>query len=197
MDTLDKQLLCDKDLIFLLKSCSEGNKAALEELYIKVSPILHCYSLRILQSVELSNEVLQDSIIQIWTKAATYNPILGKPMSWMFTVVRNRAFDKLRMEKKHFINCNKESESLLTDCASEVDFNPETELSRAQVMDYINRNIDNLSPNHRISIYLTYFYGYSLVEISEVMETNINTVKSWLRRGITSLKLLERNANII
>ena len=194
---MDKQLLCDKNLIFLLKNCSGGDKASLEELYIKVAPILNCYALKIVRSIVLSNEVLQDSIIQIWTKAATYNPERGKPMSWMFAIVRNSALDKVRMEKKHFVNCNNESETLLSEYASEVEFNPETELSRAQTMDYINRYIDNLPPNHRISIYLTYVYGYSLVELSEILDTNINTIKSWLRRGIRSLKLLEEDANII
>ena len=193
---MDKQLLCDKNLIFLLKNCSEGDKVSLEELYIKVAPILNCYALKIVRSIEMSNEVLQD-IIQIWIKAATYNPERGKPMSWMFAIVRNRAFDKVRMEKKHFVNCNKESETLLAEYALDVEFNPETELSRAQTMDYINRYIDNLPPSHRISIYLTYVYGYSLVELSEILDTNINTIKSWLRRGIRSLKLLEEDANII
>lgn len=194
---MDKQLLCDKNLIFLLKNCSGGDKASLEELYIKVAPILNSYALKIVRSIELSNEVLQDSIIQIWTKAATYNPERGKPMSWMFAIVRNCAFDKVRMEKKHIVNCNEENGIFLDGSTSVTEYNPETELSRSQTIDSLNRYIDNLPSSHRISIYLTYFYGYSLAELSEALDTNINTIKSWLRRSITSLKLLEEDAKTI
>ena len=47
-----------------------------------------------------------------------------------------------------------------------------------------------LVPNHRNVLYLYYYEGYSIREISIFMNARENTVKSWMRRGKQELRSL-------
>jgi RNA polymerase sigma-70 factor (ECF subfamily) len=188
--------LSNKELALLLKECSKNNTAALEELYIKVVPILNRYAMKILRCESLTNEVLQDSMLQIWEKADVFDAARGNPMSWMYAIVRNRAIDKIRTENKHLRNCSEE-ERLYAEHVASGDFQPETELSRDQLMVFLNHQFESLPKDQRLSIYLTYFYDLSRTELAEVLDTNINTIKSWLHRGIKSLKQHEQMVKTI
>ena len=64
----------------------------------------------------------------------------------------------------------------------------------AQVEDVQERNelyeLMELVPNHRNALYLYYYEGYSIREISRLMNARENTVKSWMRRGKQELRSL-------
>ncbi|MFT6269619.1 MAG: RNA polymerase sigma-70 factor (ECF subfamily) [Alphaproteobacteria bacterium] len=84
----------------LIEACSLGDNFALETSYKKFAPLLHRYAFNILRNEALSNEVLQDSFIQIWKQSHSYRVEQGKPLTWLRTIVRNKAIDMLRAEKK-------------------------------------------------------------------------------------------------
>jgi len=188
--------LSNNELIFLLKECSKNNKVALEELYVKVIPTLKRYAMGILRCEALSNEVLQDSMLQIWEKADVFEAARGNPMSWMHAIVRNRAIDKIRTENKHLRHYNDE-ERLFAEHVASDDFQPETELSREQLIDFLNHHFASLPNDQKLSISLTYFYDLTRTELAEALDTNINTIKSWLHRGIKSLKQHEQMVKAI
>ena len=68
------------------------------------------------------------------------------------------------------------------------------EFHDAQVEDVQERNelyeLMELVPNHRNALYLYYYEGYSIREISRLMNARENTVKSWMRRGKQELRSL-------
>jgi RNA polymerase sigma-70 factor (ECF subfamily) len=179
--------LSNDELAFLLQECSENNKAALEQLYKKVAPTLNRYAMGILRCEALSNEVLQDSMLQIWEKAEVFDAARGNPMSWMHAIVRNRAIDKIRTENKHLRNYSEE-QRMFAEHVPALAFQPETELSQDQLMSSLNHHFASLPKDQRLSLYLTYFYDLSRSELADALDTNINTIKSWLRRGLKSLK---------
>lgn len=183
----------NEELTLLLKGCSENNKADLEKLYLQVVPILKRHAMKILRCEALCNEVIQDSMLQIWEKAAVFDDVRGNPMSWMHTIVRNRAIDKIRMENKHLRNFSEE-DKFLAEYTPSSDFQPETELSKAQLGSLLTDYFANLPKDQRLSLYLTYFYDLSRSELADALDTNINTIKSWLRRGLKSLKQHEEMA---
>ncbi|STQ94089.1 Sigma-K factor [Janthinobacterium lividum] len=75
-----------------------GNKdaTAFRQLYNSTSSKLFGFALRILHKQELAEEALQEGFVAIWNNAATYQSHLAAPMTWMATIVRNKAFDVLR-----------------------------------------------------------------------------------------------------
>ena len=80
----------------LIQAIREGDRAALGTLYDAYSAALNGVILRMVQSEELAQEVLQDTFVKIWRSAATYDPAKGRPFTWMLNIARNTAIDLLR-----------------------------------------------------------------------------------------------------
>jgi RNA polymerase sigma-70 factor (ECF subfamily) len=180
----------NQKLMNLIRRTGEGNHHAFEVLYKRLSPFLNSYVLSILHCEALSNEVLQDSFIQIWQSSARYNPDRGQPLSWICTIVRSRAIDKLRAEKKHQRGASFAQENLEVDKLTSKE-QPELDFAKQQQKLNFSRHLAQLPPHEHLAITLAYVHGYSRQELSRTLDTNVNTVKSWLRRGLKHLQDFE------
>ena len=183
----------NEELINLIARCAIRDQAALKNLFERVGPYLNAVVYRILKSDELAKDVLQEAFLQIWTNAASYRPHLANPMTWMASIARYRALDRLEVEQRlreRFVSADHEY-SLDEHLSPQ---NPEQEVSAGQLQFNLHRCLLALSDNIKRSVELAYLYGYSREEIAEKFSTNTNTVKSWLHRGAERLKLcLETN----
>lgn len=184
--TDDKRDDQSDELINLIARCAIRDQAALKLLFERVGPYLNAIAWRILNSKELTNEVLQEAYLQIWNNASTYRPHLAKPLTWMASITRYRALDRLAQEKRihdKFIPPPDDMEH------EPGDDEPEKNVSAGQLRFHLHQCLTTLSDNIKRSIELAYLYGYSREEIAETFSTNTNTVKSWLHRGAERLKL--------
>ena len=91
----------DQELIDLLARCQMKDQRAIKVLYDRLAPHLNGVAYRIVQSDELSNEVLQEAFVQIWQNAGSYEFKRSKPLTWITSIVRYRAIDKLQQEQRH------------------------------------------------------------------------------------------------
>jgi RNA polymerase sigma-70 factor, ECF subfamily len=175
----------DDELINLIARCALCDQAALKQLFERVSPYLNAIALRILKSKELSNEVLQEAFLQIWNNASSYRPHMAKPLTWMASITRYRALDRLDKEVR---------KDKLTSPIDEMEDiaggdEPEHKAGASQLRFHLYQCLATLGENIKRSIELAYLYGYTREEIAEQFATNTNTVKSWLHRGAERLKL--------
>lgn len=174
-------------LISLLARCALRDQKALESLYQKTSAYLNGVAFRILGSTDSSNDVLQESFIQIWNNASSYTLTQGNPTTWMTSIVRYRAIDKLRHEARHQNRPHHEAEEeILLNIAC--DENQEEAYSRFRLNQDLKKCLNAMNDKFKQSLELAYLYGYSREELANVLDTNINTVKTWLKRGGAKLK---------
>ena len=87
-----------QELAALLQRVGLGDRDALRTLYTRCAPKLFGLALRILVRKDWAEDVLQESFVNIWRHAGDYRPHLAAPMTWMTTIVRNRALDCLRRQ---------------------------------------------------------------------------------------------------
>ncbi len=178
----------DEVLIGLVGRCALRDQAALKQIFERVGPYLNAVALRILKSRELANEVLQEAFLQIWHNAASYRPHKARALTWMASIVRYRALDRLASEQRlrtHFV-----SEGDLPQGDEGLsDQEPEQALHSGQMKFHLHQCLRTLGDNIKCAIELAYLYGYSREEIAKYLQTNTNTVKSWLHRGAERLKL--------
>jgi RNA polymerase sigma-70 factor, ECF subfamily len=80
----------------LLRATAAGDRAAFAELYASTAPQLFAIALRILRQRDRAEDVLQESFVAIWQRARDFDAEKGGPMTWLITVLRNRAIDALR-----------------------------------------------------------------------------------------------------
>lgn len=183
----------NEELINLIARCAIRDQAALKMLFDRISPYLNAVVYRIVKSDDVAKEVLQEAFLQIWNNAASYRPHLASPLTWMASIARYRALDRLEVEKRlreRFVSADHEYS--LDEHVSHQ--NPEHDASTSQLKFNLHRCLLALSDNIKRSVELAYLYGYSREEIAEKFSTNTNTVKSWLHRGAERLKLcLETN----
>ncbi len=178
----------DKELVALIARCALRDQDALKALFDRLGPYLNAVAFRILKSEELSNDVLQDAFIQIWLNASSYRPDLARPLTWITSIVRYRALDRLAKERKHQVReFNDEDGSEVCSALCSTD-DPEQQAHMDRLQTLIATCMQRLTDNSRRSIQLAYLEGYSREEIANHLQTNVNTVKSWLHRGAERLK---------
>ncbi|WP_320819417.1 RNA polymerase sigma factor [Thalassolituus sp.] len=175
-------------LINLIARCALRDQKALEALYQAAAAYLNGVAFRILGSADSSNDVLQESFVQIWNNAASYTSAQGNPTTWMTSIVRYRAIDKLRHEARHQNRPHHEAESeiLLNTPTEETQ---EETYSRFRLNAQLKKCLESMNDKFKQSLELAYLYGYSREELADVLDTNINTVKTWLKRGGAKLKV--------
>ena len=138
--------------------------------------------LRLLRRRELAEEVLHDAFLQIWRKAGTYNPNLGSARGWIYTVVRHRALNALRALSNSPERDDERHEELLEAHAAWQSVDDSAE-KRA-----LAQCLERLEEQRRQSVLLAFVDGYSHEQVAAQLGAPLGTVKSWIRRGLITLK---------
>jgi len=173
-----------REIASIVKRCAEGDRLAMQVLYQKVSPRLFGVALRLMRRESLAEEVLQEAFIKIWRNASSYSPDLAAPLTWMTSIVRNEALDTLRrrrIREDHEAPQPDYLAELIPDGARNID----DSLVDAEVL---MTCLERLEPPARDCIVRAYCEGYSHDELSEAHQRPLGTVKSWIRRGLISLR---------
>lgn len=169
----------------LLARCALEDRRAFKHLYDASAGKLNGIAYRIMHNVDSADEVLQEAFIQIWRRATEYRSDIAEPMTWMASIVRYRAFDRLKREKRRIEGSQIKAE--LAEFESIPDgANDQPDL--CEVNQQLEACLQALEQSQQESILMAYYYGYSREEISEHFNKPINTIKSWLRRGLTRLQ---------
>ncbi len=168
--------------IALMSRLAKGDERALEELYRRYSPSLYALLLRMLQSPEEAEEILQDSFVQLYREAARYQPERGGVAAFLFTIWRNFALSRLRNRKARPPKID------------DLDLhNPEQELGLWREDDptdriLVRRALGRLEPTDRKLLEEAFFDGYSHSELAERHNLPLGTVKTRLRRALLKLR---------
>jgi RNA polymerase sigma factor (sigma-70 family) len=171
-----------------LHGAAQRDAAAFRQLYDATSARLYGFALRILGRRELAEEALQDGYIAIWNGAAGYQSHLAAPMTWMTTIVRNKAFDLLQRTGRDAALDAEQFDAKVMEALRDPGATPiETlALSReARTLAYCMSALDGL---HRQVLGLAFFHDLSHTEVAQQMALPIGTVKTWIRRSLDKLK---------
>ena len=172
-----------QDLSALLKRVARKDRAAFAEVYKATSAKLYGEALRILKRRDIADEVLQEVYVRIWERAGDFNPDRASPISWMATIARNRALDEVRRKRPVAIEDHPEVQNLASDDESVLAAIMRSEDGR-RLADCLTR----LEPDRRHMVVLAYCEGLSRDELAVKYGQPVNTIKTWLRRSLASLK---------
>ncbi|MNR80602.1 ECF RNA polymerase sigma factor SigK [compost metagenome] len=172
-----------------LAATARKDGEAFRQLYDATSPKLFGFALRILVKRELAEEVLQESFVSIWNNAASYQAGLAAPMTWMTTIVRNKAFDTLRrLDGAVEIDADNFDKDVM-DALESSDPTPIEALQISDESKALARCFAKLQSMHRQAIALAFYHDLSHSEVAEQLALPIGTVKTWVRRGLERLRL--------
>jgi RNA polymerase sigma-70 factor (ECF subfamily) len=175
----------DEQLQSLLRRCAAADADALQRLYALVSPILFACVTRILRRRALAEEALQDVFISIWQQAGQFSALRGRPMAWMMSIARYRAIDLLRRERFAPVLVAEMPERRSIDAESESEGGSAAWLPTSELME---RCLALLSDMQARCLELAFVDGSSHEDIARLIGSPLGTVKSWIRRGLRSLR---------
>jgi RNA polymerase sigma-70 factor, ECF subfamily len=172
----------DQQLQALLDRCAAADSSALQRLYELSSPLLFACLTRILRRRALAEEALQDVFISIWQRAGQFRASRGRPMAWMMSIARYRAIDLLRHERS--------APMLVPDLPERAESGDagEDAVPWMPAGGLLERCLGFLSAQQRNCLEMAYSGGNSHEDISRLIGAPLGTVKSWIRRGLQSLR---------
>ncbi len=166
----------------LLVACSHGERLALRRLYNETSSQLFGVAIRILGDRQLAEDVLQDTYVKIWQRSKEFQSARGSAKAWMISILRYRAIDVRRSMKRRGLT------SQLDDAIPSDGPSPLSLAERAEEISRLRACLNTLNDQQRKSVMLAYLQGWTHAELAEYLGTPLGTVKSWIRRGLLTLK---------
>lgn len=186
-DLLQRDPPADRDVALLaelIARVAAGRQEALRALYDRTAPKLFGLILRIVRDRAAAEDVLQDSYLRVWQHAGGYAPEAGRPMAWLAAIARHRAIDWVRRRGEVPMPASDDDEEdWLQRIADPRDREAEF-LSRDALLACLER----LEPTQRDCVVRAYCEGLSREELAVRYDRPVNTVKTWLHRGLASLR---------
>jgi len=148
----------------LFTEVAKGNEEAFSEFYARFADRVFRYAYTIVRAKHLAEEVVQETMIAVWNGASKFAG-RSKLSTWVFGIARNQAYGLIRKE----IRRERVPEVPL------VEPDPATDVERRE---RVARALEELTPEHREVVFLTFYEGLSYAEISSILEIPAGTVKS-------------------
>ncbi|MAS36865.1 MAG: RNA polymerase subunit sigma-70 [Anaerolineaceae bacterium] len=177
----------------LMRRIHARDEQALSELYQFYGSRVYGLALRIIRNNTLAEEVTQDTFLKVWKQAYRWDDERGSVITWMLTITRYTAIDRLRREKRQspWVSIGLDDVLHIMGQAGYVD-DPAWQDSRL-----VRGLIQQLSVDQQEVIELSFFKAMSHQEMADHLQLPLGTVKSRVRRALQNLRALWQNSRDI
>jgi RNA polymerase sigma-70 factor (ECF subfamily) len=168
----------------LLERVGRADKEAFAELYDVSAPRIYGMVLKVLRDPGYSEETTQETYLQIWRTAGSYDPERGSPLAWMMTLAHRRAVDRVRSAQS---GVHRESQygSKTHHPAYDEVLESVTERLEAEA---VVRCLGTLTQTQQEAVHMAYYGGLTYREVAHQLGIGVPTVKSRMRDGLLRLK---------
>jgi RNA polymerase sigma factor (sigma-70 family) len=174
----------DRDTLASLLTRTGGrDQRAFAELYRHTGGRLYGVCLRMLRDRGEADEVLQEVFTTVWRRADSFDPARASGMTWLITLTRNKAIDRLRRRREALLDDPIDLDQM-------VDERPGPSQDAEASQDYVRLRtcLEALEPNQRHSVREAFFTGATYKELAARCRVPLPTLKSWIRRGLIQLR---------
>ncbi|MFT6531746.1 MAG: RNA polymerase sigma-70 factor (ECF subfamily) [Limimaricola cinnabarinus] len=162
-----------------------GDRDAFGALYDATSAKLFGICLRVLSNRAEAEDALQEIYVKVWHNAGRYQVNGLSPMTWLITIARNHAIDRLRMRRKaESRGGDMDAVAAMADTAP----GPEALAVAASDSAQIERCLTELEPDRAGAVRGAYLAGDSYADLAARYDVPLNTMRTWLRRSLMRLK---------
>lgn len=168
----------------IMRRINARDQQALSELYQAYSGAVYGMALRVVGDNTLAEEVTQDTFLKVWNQAYRWEPERGKVISWMLTITRYTAIDRLRREKRLSPWVSIGLEDVLNSMG-QAGYMDDADWQDGRL---IRSMIQSLPPENREALELSFFKAMSHQEMADYLQLPLGTVKSRVRRSLQLLR---------
>lgn len=185
------QAIADQEL---MRRVVGGDESAFSSFYNRLAPGLFSLIYHILQDQKASEDVLQESFVQMWKKAATYDAERSSVFTWAVMITRNKAIDRVRARQRR----SRASEAAIAEAetlSGDQGLHADDLSHRGEERARIRQALSKLPELQRRALDLAFFRGLTQAEISTELSAPLGTVKARIRRGLLALREILRSGS--
>lgn len=171
-----------EELNRLLIQTGRNDQQAFAELYKRTSSKLLGVCLRMLRDRGEAEDVLQETYTTVWRRAAGFDAAKASAITWLITLSRNKAIDRLRQRREVLLDDPSMLDAIDERPAPAADAESGQEYLRLQ------KCLDRLEPQQRDSVRKAFFTGATYSELAARCKVPLGTMKSWIRRSLIQLR---------
>ncbi len=170
----------------LVEETRQGDRRSFSELVKRHQKNLLRLSLRFVKSVDLAEDIVQDSFIKAYEKLHSFE---GRASfkSWLFQIAVNTARNRLRETKRDTTDIDKVQVAVLAVA--------ESNLVHSAVAAMIQQEVEQLPFKQKTALVLRIYEDLSFKEIAEIMECPYDTAKANYRHALLKLKEIFESKN--
>lgn len=170
----------------LIERLRSRDQTAMNTLYERYSNVVYAVAVRIIGQSADAEDVVVDSFWQVWQQAGSYDASRGQLRTWIVTIARSRALDRLRALRR--APTVSSADDLLSLSESRATDDPEQEASVAEQSALLRQALMTLPREQREALALAYYRGLSQSEIAEQLGEPLGTIKTRIRLGMMKLR---------
>lgn len=177
----------------LIARIARRDRKAFESFYDQYAPTAYGILLKILGDRAVADEALQETFIQVWRTAESFDRSRGTALGWLISIGRSRAIDRIRSER---VRQARENEAAIEDERSfQIAALPSgfRNASISELREAVREALSGIPEEQREALYLAYYGGMTQREIAEKLEQPLGTVKTRILLGMKKLRSKLRN----
>ncbi len=172
------------DDVELLRRIGDADEAALGALYDQWSHALYSLVLNLVRDPDEAEDIVEETFWQAWRHAGSYEPSRGAVSTWLLTIGRRNALDRLRARKRHRDHPRSRGTTFV-DTPSAANAH-DTDL--AERYERVRSSLRGLPAEQRDLLEMGYFDGIGQAEIAEVTGLPMETVRTRVRLAMQKLR---------
>jgi RNA polymerase sigma-70 factor, ECF subfamily len=174
-------LLADENLISFV---GKGDAEAFTTLYDRHSHAAFSLAYRVMGERQAADDLVQDTFLKLWRSATSYRPERGSVRTWLLSIVRNRGIDQIRSQASR----RRTQETFEASAPRSQPSEAFAETLRNSQRNQVREALDTLPPEQLKILELAYFSGYTHVQISELVDVPLGTMKGRMRLGLKKMR---------
>ena len=172
----------DEQLMEMIQAHVRNGLALLHERYAR---LLKAMSMKVLHNDADAEDLIQDVFVEIWDRAARYDPLKGRPLAWIATLTRRRSIDRLRKRETCFRIEDRFAAE--TQARSNGWTHVHEDIAHREMNHHLQRAMATLPEAQRNTIKLAYHGEMSQREIAAHTGIPLGTIKTRLELGLKKM----------
>jgi RNA polymerase sigma-70 factor (ECF subfamily) len=174
-------MLADEELMLLVNN---GEPKAFATLYDRHSRAAYCLAYRMMGEKQAAEDLAQEAFIKVWRRAGSYKAERASVRTWILSIVHNRGIDQLRSHASR----RRTQEKIEASAASSQPSEAFAETWRNTQAEQVREALSTLPKEQLKILELAYFSGYTHVQIAELLNVPLGTVKGRMRLGLKKIR---------
>lgn len=158
------------------------DREAFSRLYLHYGPKLKAFAMSLGASSAVAEEVVQDSLLNVWRRAGQFDPARGTGTGWLFSIARNTFISQVRRQRSLEVDPD--------DPAFVVAPSPEQQVASRQSEEQLRHALAALPAEQAAVLRSAYGQGLALSEIAQQQNLPLGTVKTRARLAMEKLRVV-------